>query len=428
MKISIKKSTIKSTIKNMFITILLFLFLFEIKVFSIVTTRKIAFLILFIYGFFHYKSIINILKQYKIKNIFLFIGLITILLTIYTTILNWGYYDGSENSKNNYLEPVYLVYIFAYVFLGSIILSRMVNNEEEFCKIIVRIMLFQALCIYIGFFNNSFNTFIYKNFYSDDGRFLNTVSNNTRIVGIQLGGADGSIALLIGMICCLYLMCFVENKKQKYLFCYLVILLATFLVGKTGAYIGLCGIIIFYLIKFLKNKNIKEIIKSIVLAFLFLAIVRIAYDYLILNGILDIHLVEFFLKWITQGSLDSIEALKEMVIPNLTFETFFGTGIMRGTTKLGTVVSHDSGYVMFYSGLGLMMSIVFYSSMYGSFFNIVSKIVNKEKKGFLICLILIMMFIETKEPFFLKYRFPFVLLTLSLLVLKNESFNKHKND
>ena len=424
MKISIKKSTIKS----LFVTILLFLFLFEIKVFSIVTTRKIAFLILCIYGFSNFKSIINILKQYKIKNLFLFIGLITVLLTIYTIILNWGYYDGSENNKNDYLEPVYFVYIFAYIFLGSIILSRMVSNEEEFCKIMVRIMLFQALCIYIGFVNNSFNTFIYKNFYSDDGRFLNTVSNNTRIVGIQLGGADGSVALLLGMICCLYLMCFTENKKQKYIFYYFVILLATFLVGKTGAYIGLCGIIIFYLTKFLKNKNAKEILKSFSIAFLFLVIVRIAYDYLILNGILDIHLVEFFFKWVTQGSLDSIKALKEMVIPNLTFETFFGTGIMRGTTKLGTIVSHDSGYIMFYSGLGLMMSIVFYSSMYSSIINMVSKIVNKKKKGFLFCLILIMIFLETKEPFFLKYRFPFVLLTLSLLALKNESFNKYKND
>ena len=122
---------------------------------------------------------------------------------------------------------------------------------------------------------------------------------------------------------------------------------------------------------------------------------------------------EIFTKGIGEGS--TIQILSDMVIPPLTKETFLGMGIVRGVSRLGTVVQHDSGYIMNYAALGIPGVLLLYLSIF--LFYIVN-IIKKDEKYLILFLVFLYVF-EFKEPFLQKT--PLLIIMSLFVFLKSKT-------
>ena len=128
---------------------------------------------------------------------------------------------------------------------------------------------------------------------------------------------------------------------------------------------------------------------------------------------------------------DTTDALNEMPVPPLSFETIIGTGRVRSITGNGNASGHDSGYVQTYYSLGLLLAIFFYIFflIFAIFLiqrNKFQKYYDSKKQKILYLLILIVFVIEIKEPFIFHYSFPFFVLSSILNINKGYLDNNLK--
>lgn len=420
MHIKINRTNFQTIFRQFILLILLFLFLFEITIYSFLTTRRLVVIVLIVYCLFHKNKIKKMLNNCDIKNNLMFIIISLIILSIYISIINLAY-GAFDNINNEYLTALNFLYIFLYVIFASVLFAQIFHTLLEFCQVISIIMVIQAIFIYASVINKDIRQYVYNFLYTDDGRFLNSIESGTRVVGIQLGGAAGSVALSCGLICCLLLMIYIEFKP-KYFLTYIIILGATFFVGRTGFYIGVLLLLSYLILLFKDHITLKKI--------MFLCIIILGvyffYQISIKNGIIDEYILNRYLTWATEifsnyNGNNTIIILMNMKIPPLSFETFFGTGVLRGTSYLGSWVQNDSGYIKSYFSMGLLMSIFFYLSIIFNSFKIISKIKKRKTKNLFYLFLIILIFIEFKEPFIFRYIYLFIIITGSVLVIKNES-------
>ena len=131
---------------------------------------------------------------------------------------------------------------------------------------------------------------------------------------------------------------------------------------------------------------------------------------------------DWFVDWIREGfsfrSNSTVEQLKEMYVPPLSFKTLLGTGRVISENGLTNASLNDSGYVQTYFSLGLFMSVLFYVSfLFLSFY----RWLLGERNIFILFLLVILFLIEYKEPFIFKYAFPCFLTTILLFNYKHEA-------
>lgn len=393
--------------------IILFGIEFNVRLYNFVTLRKIVFLILCFY----------LIKRWRRENVrklskswlYLIFGFISLM--IYGILLNKiNYVNGTipENAMYSLNRPVlYLLYILVFPYILTLIFVDL----KDFCIVQTDIMLFQSLIAILGKWNLSFSLFIYNNFYNDDGRMLDSVMRRVRVPCIDMGGATASVVLFAGCICCIYLLCR-ESNKALYLIKYMIIMCSMIFIGRTGLYFSVLLLFAYFISEVIKNSKL-----SVVLFLTGLMTVNFLLYYIFAtpDTIMKKHYMdwvgEILIKGIGEGS--TVKVLSDMSIPALTGETFWGMSIVRGTSHLGTIVQHDSGYIMNYASVGIPGLFMLYGSIFCFYFSQIHSVKCSLDRWIIGSLLIFIFIFEIKEPFMIKT--PLLLILSSMVFLSNQN-------
>lgn len=387
----------KKVIRYAGILLLLFLFVYEFvpkSLPSVLSSRKIAFFVLFVIYFAYGK----IYFSKKLLIPFFFIGV------FFLSIIQFFFLAADDATP---IYPKVLFFVF-YAFCAPHFFSYLIKNVNVFLFLFTLCGFLQSIIVFFQFFSFPFRVFLSNTFASQGNiEFLRL----SRATGLGCEGATLGFWILLSIISCA---CLILRKESKFLYIFLfTMIIAQFLIAKTG--FALSILVLAFLVFRLGKKSLISIIKFLPLAF----IVAFLGVYFFEKNI-DSARLEYVLQW--QNSIfdtdeGSYYALKKMAIPEFTEETLIGTGVVRGNFLNG-FVQNDSGYVQTYTGLGLLLSIPFYLSVLIFLLFEIKKLDDILLTPWLYLILLISIIMEAKEPFVLKYIPFFYIYTISLIKQK----------
>lgn len=390
---------------------LMFGFLFEFPMFGPITSRRLCLV---------YAICILLVKSKATKRVFRSLNQRCILCAIYlllfcSCICVINYIGVDRIETNSYYEVHYFFYQIVYILLWAIFCVIEFKDIQYFSKIYISIMILQSIVTYIAALNSSFRLFIYDNFYFGDARFESTIQWGTRVMGISLYGSLGSIILFTGCALLMYLRLTRKLSMNKFVVGYLAILMAAFFIGRTGFYLALAFLVLYFLLE-------QDFIKKFV-TFTAIGILAIV----VLQGMLSQispAIADRILSWAmelfnSETRYDTIDILASMDIPHFSMEMIFGTNVTYGKTPMGQEMRSDSGYAKLYCAIGIVGAICYYASYLNIFLSTRMK-GSRSIKLFLIALIAVAFVIEYKEPYFQKYIYAFWVFVILLFNSKKE--------
>jgi len=372
---------------------LIFLLIYNVsfKYLEILTTARIAILILF---FWALKERSNFLKVLRSKIWILFLPLPYVALQ-YALVGDFG-----QLSR--------FIHLALYSFIGAGLVVSICGDVKTLLVAMLVALSAQAVLILISFFS-----FDYRNWFeavSVSGSNYDAM-NIYRAPGFAgAGGAALSLIQSLGVFLG-WLLLRVNRVyervrgKSAYLIYLGMVLTATscIVVGRTGLLLSLIFLAIFLLDSPLR---FRFFIFAFALLFLF-------HEFL-LEGALNLldgaFSSDYFSGWafgFLTGDDQTVSALGEQTIPPLSIETFHGTGlnsIVNGENPSG----HDSGFIQAYYSMGLPFSIIFFAA----YLYVLSVCLRWLPLFLKLVLVILFFLIEVKEPFVFKYSLMFVLVVL----------------
>lgn len=389
---------------------------FDVPIIGDITMRKLSFLYLLVLFFSRRGTKVTIRRNLIAMSV-----MIGILLTYVAILLDvrFGGEIRTPSGAFNLKEPLFLA-LDMMVF--PLLLSEMFADVKEYAKFQWIIILFQSTVVLIGRAFLPIRIFIFRHFAYGDGRLEKGIVDGIRSVGFGLSGASGSMVLFAGLICGIYLFYQTKDRKEKnrIIAGWLIIMGAQLFMGRTGLYFGVISMIIVTLD--CVRRLDKSIIRIVLGGF---AIVLACWVFIFVAS--DSYGIRVWMKWITEiGNLFSesgtISAIRQMPIPELSFETFFGTGFRRGITNNGIVISHDAGYIQTYASIGVIGSIIYYGSIYGFYISMVLKVRSIRKRRIYWLFLLAIMIGEMKEPFLAKTILTVIMSSMLFIEIKQARY------
>lgn len=402
---------VKDVVLYVFYFIVLFGFMFEVPMPMGLTSRRLALVVAIITLVFKRDSLHEIYKCLNKRklNRFIISFIIIILLSILQTL------SGSQNIVGEYvsvIEPWYYIYMIGYIMIFSLYCVVVFDSVKHYSTIVIGILLLQSAIVIYAIANPTFRMLIYEFGNLNEGKMEKTIKNGTRVVGFLMGGADGSVIMSIS--CILLLLLRRKNQINRVLFyiLYIFFIIITAFVGRTGILVEVALLLYDSLSGKNKIRNLVGLVISAILAVVILTTV--------LNNASEIN-SEHYLEWMTEFlDKDRRESINQGVIqegfPPFNSDLIFGTGLASGYSYGGQSYYSDSGYVRAYSSIGVVGMILYYWGL----LNLFKSPSFKRKEWFFTLLIIIAFIIEYKEPFMMKYIFPWAVLTCSLLSVKDE--------
>lgn len=335
-------------------------------------------------------------------------GYFNLCLLLYSFVIALG--NGALTSEYSAFTAFFNYFIMVFFF--SFVLEEYFTDEVQFCNAMIVATLIQSSIVILSLLP-SVRILLENIQYGDIARY------SDRVIGIGITGATGSIYLFTGLFANAYILLF--NKIQwKYILSFITILIAIAFVARTGFYVS---IVILLFIVFFGSGGINIKIKRNIMFFSLFILLSLGTYIFIKKVEVNLNLIEY-----TIGRLDEIfkpsnsktlKTISNMNIPSLTFETLIGTGVEKGYTSNGELIWHDSGYVQRYMSVGFVMALLSYLSLTIYINSLIKKVKQSKKRMFFRLLLVLMLFIEIKEPFIFTLAYPFVLLILLRLTVKS---------
>ncbi len=314
-------------------------------------------------------------------------------------------------------EPTQSLRIFWFVLYGWIlpsILCSYINRASQFFNFLFIAVSIQAVLVILMFFNLEIRTQVLQ--------LIRVATNITDESSFQrafgftsLTGATFSIVQSLGFFAGVYQLKVNANniapyKKLLQWLALIIILLSTFLIGRTGVLMAL-GFATYY---FLFVSGVKGKLITLLLVFLLLQL-NIGLFFINITESVSGFNPEWFIEWIQEGFVlknnYTVQYLNTMYVPPFNDETVVGLGRVEAENGIGNASLNDSGYIQTYYSLGFFMSFVFY----GSYLVLsVDRWIVGNRDLFILFLLILTFVIEYKEPFIFKYSLPFVLTTILL--------------
>lgn len=338
------------------------------------------------------------------------------LLFIYIFIISFCYNSiGANNSAlTHYINFFIMIVVLPYIFCG------VEKNFDRFATALIIATVIQSFIVIASFSVPQIRTYLFQ-IQSFDDDFL-----STRIVGLGIAGAKGSIYLITGFIINVYYLLFYK-RDIKFILSAVIIFVATLLVGRTGFYVGL--VLIVYLIfvgmmKILNKEAIKIFIRIIAVMVIICFSLFLSSKFISINlDSLSYTINRLSELWTTRRTF---EIIAEMNVPILTIELlFWGHGFEKGYQN-GIKIWHDSGYIQRYFSLGLLPAVFSYFILLRYIVRLIRCLENKNKSIFWLLIVSILVVIEYKEPFIYALALPFVIIVS--LRLENNNMNKNYYD
>lgn len=397
--------------------IILFCFMTELPIVGPLTTRRFAVAVALATIVANHSKIKRLLpdlvdKKKLINSFFLlfFCAAITVIHHISIVI----------NPNNIYIEYWYYFYIILYIFVFSIYCLIEFKTLKDLAMVWMAIMVVEAVAIYFAAISTPARMMLYETFYYGDDRFEKSIEWGTRIVGIGIHSSTGSITMSATIIFMTYLRIKEKISMPLYMFSAFILVSSTMFIGRTGVLVELFIIAFYFIFYGVSVKKILYIVLSGLLLFSFVI-------YLLRSS--DSSNSETLIKWMLEA-LDSekrqdiYEGIGKGGFPPFTPEFFFGTGLATGYSANGVIYSADSGFIRIWMSIGLVGFIMFYYAMLLLLRTPKFSKCSKKLRRYLYYVILIAFVIETKEPFMMKYIFPWAIMTISLFMAK-ESREEH---
>lgn len=410
------KISIRVLVRYLYLWVVLFLFTTELPLLAGLTSRRLAALIAIISLFIKSKQVKQVWKYLDSRRVRSFFTLIFLVALI--SVVHYLSRDYS-NPLATYSEPWFFLYIILYVLVFSLFCAVEFKSLKEFVLVIVGVYLFQTLVVMGGVINPAFRTYIYESFNNigGDDRFSKTVEEGTRLMGINLAGATGSINMSTAALSLVILK--LTNKIQTLWFwiLYAIIMLGTVFVGRTGILVEM-GLLL-PLVLFAKDK-IKTLTQISVFIILLVGVL------MFVLSTLDPVISDFLWEWMTESFRASNRAeVNEGVLkgglPPFTIDFIFGTGMDTGYSANGVVYDTDSGLIRTYMAYGIVGFVFYYLAMFKLLMSPKLKAVSRDILLFFYVCVAFAFLIEYKEPFMMKYIFPWSIVTCKLLYLKDSN-------
>lgn len=405
-------NSLNNTFLFVFHFILVFCFIVELPLFAVFTTRRLAVLYAFAYLIINNGKVRSVLKYITFENIRSF-GIYFALL-ILISLINSAYLR--TNDRILYMEPWYFVYMILYICIFSLYCATAFRNIKTFTTVLVANMLVQTVTVFYSFINPTFQIEVYMFFNTEDQRLLQTVENGSRVVGMGLSGALGSVVISTAAV--LLVLMRIKNKIPvgPFYLLYFVVFITTLFIGRTGLLVE--ALLLIWLV--IRGKNgTRNALGIGLLAILIPVIVQSVMATLTFGA------AESYSDWMMEiFSADKLRDINQGVVqggwPPFTPQMIFGTGIEAGYMYNGIRYASDSGFIRMYTAVGLVGMFLYYMGLY--------KLLRAPRifalkpilKKYFLLVILISFVIEYKEPFMMKYVFPWVILTSQILVLKED--------
>lgn len=389
----------------------LFLYFFGLDMFG-QNMRKVAIVIGMIYILCHIDKLRKILKHTGTKHLYLFffLGLLWSSGLIYRSIFY------IRNSSSTYLSSLDLFYLFIQVFIMAFFVVICCKNMSEFGKAVVSMMIMQSIIAFLSIFCSPVKKIlgVYYSFTGYNNIYF-YLENSTTGVGIGLVASTGSIIMLTSQILIVYLRLARVIGQNRFIVSYLTIMLGEVFIGRTGLYLSIVLLLFFFLSERPVVSKYLLIIKIFMLVAVgicgFLLVIRSVYPSLYTRWIERIF--EAWFGMIKKGSSVTLETIKKMTYPKLTWETLWGTSVIGGISYAGTEFHNDVGYFQTYFGLGLFGAIAYYL---GYLILFMYPVIRHRTflKRFFVFAVLVMYIAEFKEPVMHQATFPFMILTIEL--------------
>ena len=351
----------------------------------------------------------SLIKKNNIPFCFILLFLCA-LLTYYqqhTSIFNSS---AGRVSPEDHITPFLSIVVISFFCVVEF------RSFKHFSYTWICLFLVQSAIILTSVVSYSFRMFIYDHFYFGDNRFEETIEAGTRIIGIGIYAANGS--LVMSTSCILLIALKIRNEISDKLFyaCYLIIFSATMFTGRTGMLVELA---LFFYYSIFHGHSLKKTIWSVIAVF---GVAGIGSS--ILSSI-DSETASYIYEWITaafnEESRSSImEGVEKGGFPPISHDTLVGTGIKTGYVYNGKIYSPDSGYIRSWISLGIFGFCAYYYAIWKLLTAPKLRMCPASVKFYCLFVILIAFIVEYKEPFFMRMRFPLIAFALPLFMAKEQ--------
>lgn len=419
MKVVLTHKYIEKALIFLFDFLMFFCFLFEFRLGIGVTTRRVVLMIAVLYVLKHigrFKKKICILPQKAIL-----LSICTILLVALIVLINRVNYR--TVSKNTNMNMRYILYIVFYVYFFAMYCICRFDSAVSLCKTYIAVIRFQSFAVFGAALNTDFRVFLFKNTLADQYAedMLEAVLAGSRICGIQLMASAGSLTLCTGCILLLYLIINNYISNRYFLLNFGMIAAATMLIGRTGFYME----ILLFPVYLIGYKSHRKYVSLAAAALLMIMVLSCA------AGRLDRWVIAYYKRWI--GEIFYSDRLRQTLqwigaskVPAFSKEMLLGTNVLKGILPTGFIMGADSGYARMYCAIGLIGCILYYGSFFIVYMAMACKIKNRKNRIYYLVCVLFTFIIEYKEPFFMKYFFPFIILVIGMFMVLQER-KKYEN-
>lgn len=399
--------------------IVLFMYFFDS--WMVYSTRNIAIMIAIGACLFKYRSLQKSIMDIGYQNILFFV--VTCLVWDAGILIREPLVGQLQSASYlTWKEPFHLITRILVMATFCVIYFK---DEIEFCKVIVSMLILNSLIAIGSCFIQPVKD-ILNLYYSlknvEQGEYIAIwLRTAYRGVGFELIGSAGSIILLLGQIILLHLMDKHKIRTDYFIISYSILSLGQIAVGRTGLYLGIIIIFVYFVLSILRRRQSKLLIKFLAaFVIIMFAAMWVLQNYSVSVAIYN-RILEFCGKYVEGGkTVNTIAILANMNIPDLMLSEFlFGTSIVGGISYYGTVIHNDIGYIQSYSAFGIIGVLAFYM---GFLILMLSPLLTAriKEKPFFMFLIALTFLLECKEPVIRESYVPFIVVALELFVMKEK--------
>lgn len=382
----------------------LFLYIYNIsfQIFPSVTTGRVVLAVLTLGYWSLVYAELKRFAQENVPTLFTLFFLLVYSLLLYAVS---GFLDNTQFSRSlNFL---------LYVIVGSIVFSAILRHDlRRFAAGFAGATLIQACFIALSYVSADYRLWL-SGLVVQGGNI--PLISATQVPGFSnSSGAALSVFQGIGIFTALY--CSKSSTRSPaslfWFMASLVIAASTVVTGRTGLMLAVLFVGAFLLVGRLKQRLALiglGAVMAIVALFAADAVLSLLTEANPQAQNLGAWAFEIFQRG---ADASSWQDLLSQPIPSLTFDRLFGTGLVAAQNGVGNESGNDSGYIQTYFALGLIMALVFYTTVA----LLLGKYVWRSHDRFLFAVLLGLLFVvEIKEPFIYKYIYPFLILTLAYL-------------
>lgn len=383
-------------------------------------STRLSAIILIIYALSSYNTISskNIYKGTIAYNQFRKYILICSLLTFISILL---YILIGKREGSHAMESMLNIMIFGLPVIWAI--SVIFNDVDEIMCILLYVGILQSIAIIICLADPNIATIIDITLNSSDTDAWYSSHRNGYAGGIGCITSSGVVKFSVSMLACIYL--YLKSSKKIYIILYLFFSVIASLIARTGLLYALIGL---FFIIYVSPK--KTVFLKFIFTMLFIGLcVFLFVPEKELMGFIDERFGRY--EYLQDESVDNgffynYFVSEDVHIPPLSIDTFFGVGMLSGTSGNGYIVNIDGGFLRFYSAFGLPITIMYYFFLMNTFWKLARNQKNNICKFIMYLFYIFIIIAEFKEPSFLSIWSLTLYFSLAL-ILDNKVYNLYSS-